>query len=115
MICGSTSMTTGMCSIIVHIQPVLIGILPSKECESSAGSITIFGQDLRRNLSSCRSSMGFCPQFNCIFEHLTVNDHFWFFSKLKGAGGDWEADADVLCSSVGMQHLRRKASETSQN
>ncbi|KAK6060773.1 hypothetical protein COOONC_01562 [Cooperia oncophora] len=31
MICGSTSMTTGMCSIIVHIQPVLISILPSNE------------------------------------------------------------------------------------
>ncbi|KAK6060805.1 hypothetical protein COOONC_01533 [Cooperia oncophora] len=77
----------------------------------STRSITIFGQNLRTNLSSCRSSMGFCPQFNCIFEHLTVNDHFWFFSKLKGGGG-WKVDADELCSSLGMQSLRQKASDT---
>ncbi|KAK6061486.1 hypothetical protein COOONC_00847 [Cooperia oncophora] len=94
MICGTTNMTTGKYFTMVRVIDL--------------GSITIFGQNLQTNLSSCRSSMGFCPQFNCIFEHLTVNDHFWFFSKLKGGGG-WKVDADELCSSVGMQSLRKKA------
>jgi ABC-type multidrug transport system ATPase subunit len=24
-----------------------------------------------------------CPQFNVLFEHLTVQEHLWFFASLK--------------------------------
>ncbi|KAK6029464.1 ABC transporter, ATP-binding protein, partial [Ostertagia ostertagi] len=82
MICGSTTITSG--------------------------SITILGQNLQENLSVCRSNMGFCPQHNCLFDHLTVVEHFWFFYTLKEGGGDWEQDSNKLCLSLGMENFKTK-------
>ncbi|KAK6038341.1 ABC transporter, ATP-binding protein [Cooperia oncophora] len=74
-------------------------------------SITIFGKDVERNF---HSNMGFCPQWNSIFECFTVDDHLWFFFKLKGGEANWKENANELCSSLGMQHLQEKnASELS--
>ncbi|EPB79814.1 ABC transporter, ATP-binding protein [Ancylostoma ceylanicum] len=69
------------------------------------GSITICGLNIYENLHECRRKMGFCPQTNCIFLHLTVDDHLWFFYKLKEEEGDWRKDASDLCENLGMQHL----------
>ncbi|KAK6050051.1 hypothetical protein COOONC_05666 [Cooperia oncophora] len=52
--------------------------------------------------------MGFCPQWNSIFECFTVDDHLWFFFKLKGGDGNWKENANELCSSLDMQQLRKK-------
>ncbi len=28
-------------------------------------------------------SIGICPQFDVLFDHLTVSEHLWFYCKLK--------------------------------
>lgn len=48
------------------------------------GSVVIDNYDLRTNISSVRQSLGYCPQHNIIFDHLTVYEHLYFFSNLKG-------------------------------
>lgn len=35
-------------------------------------------------MSTVRNSLGLCPQHNIIFDDLTVAEHLYFFSKLKG-------------------------------
>ena len=29
-------------------------------------------------------ALGICPQHNVLFDHLTVEEHLWFFTTLKG-------------------------------
>lgn len=47
------------------------------------GSVVIDNYDLRTNINKVRQSLGFCPQHNIIFDHLTVYEHLYFFSHLK--------------------------------
>jgi ATP-binding cassette subfamily A (ABC1) protein 3 len=54
----------------------------------SAGTALINGKDIRKDINSIRSSVGFCPQHNILFEDLTVREHITFYSLLKGLHKD---------------------------
>lgn len=36
------------------------------------GTATIYGKDIRKDMKHIRQDLGVCPQFNVLFEHLTV-------------------------------------------
>lgn len=40
-------------------------------------------------------SMGFCPQYNVLFDMLTVREHIMFYGQLKGLSRD-EAHAEMI-------------------
>lgn len=50
----------------------------------TSGTARINGYDIRTDMDSVRGSLGLCPQHNIIFDDLTVAEHLYFFSKLKG-------------------------------
>lgn len=50
----------------------------------TSGTAIINGRDIRKDINDIRSSIGFCPQHNILFEDLTVREHITFFSLLKG-------------------------------
>lgn len=50
----------------------------------TAGTAKISGYDIRVHMAGVRKSLGLCPQHNIIFDELTVSEHIYFFSKLKG-------------------------------
>ncbi|KAG4068832.1 hypothetical protein HA402_004980 [Bradysia odoriphaga] len=52
--------------------------------EPTSGTALIDGYDIRSNMDMARSSMGFCPQHNILFDELTVREHILFYSRLKG-------------------------------
>lgn len=52
----------------------------------TSGTARINGCDIRTNMNGVRDSLGLCPQHNIIFDDLTVAEHLYFFSKLKGLG-----------------------------
>lgn len=54
----------------------------------SAGTAFINGKDIRQDINFIRSSVGFCPQHNILFEDLTVREHITFYSLLKGLHRD---------------------------
>lgn len=31
-----------------------------------------------------RQNLGMCPQHNVLFDKLSVEEHLWFYSRLKG-------------------------------
>ena len=35
-------------------------------------------------MDEIRNSLGICPQYNVLFDDLTVEEHLWFYAKLKG-------------------------------
>ena len=61
------------------IMSMLSGLFPP-----TGGSANICGHDLSTDLSGVRRSLGLCPQFDVLFDKLTVMEHLWFFSELKG-------------------------------
>lgn len=48
------------------------------------GTALITGYDIRYDMPHIRESLGLCPQHNILFDDLTVKEHIYFFSKLKG-------------------------------
>lgn len=58
---------------------MLTGMFPP-----SNGTALVNGYDIRTNMDNVRSSLGLCPQHNILFDDLTVKEHLYFYSKLKG-------------------------------
>lgn len=50
----------------------------------TSGSATIYGHDIRTEMERIRQNLGMCPQHNVLFDKLTVEEHLWFYSRLKG-------------------------------
>uniref|UniRef100_S4RFW8 ABC transporter domain-containing protein n=1 Tax=Petromyzon marinus TaxID=7757 RepID=S4RFW8_PETMA len=50
----------------------------------TSGSARIYGHDIRSEMDAIRKSLGMCPQHNVLFDQLTVEEHLWFYSRLKG-------------------------------
>lgn len=52
---------------------------------ATAGDATIGGYTLSEHLGEIRKLLGICPQYNVLFDKLTVTEHLYFFCKLKNA------------------------------
>uniref|UniRef100_H0XFP8 ATP binding cassette subfamily A member 7 n=1 Tax=Otolemur garnettii TaxID=30611 RepID=H0XFP8_OTOGA len=58
---------------------ILSGLFPP-----SGGSAFILGYDIRSSMAAIRPHLGVCPQYNVLFDMLTVSEHIWFYGRLKG-------------------------------
>ncbi|XP_051028674.1 phospholipid-transporting ATPase ABCA7 [Acomys russatus] len=58
---------------------ILSGLFPP-----SGGSASILGHDVQTNMAAIRPHLGICPQYNVLFDLLTVEEHVWFYGRLKG-------------------------------
>ncbi|XP_072454007.1 phospholipid-transporting ATPase ABCA3-like [Notamacropus eugenii] len=50
----------------------------------TSGEAYICGYEISKAMVQIRKSMGFCPQYDILFDHMTVADHLYFYSQLKG-------------------------------
>ena len=57
---------------------ILTGLFPP-----TSGTAEVNGFDIRSNFDKIRSSLGICPQFDVLFDELTVEEHLKFFCRLK--------------------------------
>jgi len=48
------------------------------------GEIFVNGMPLAENFEKVRSMIGYCPQFDAIFDYMTVYENLWFYSCIKG-------------------------------
>ena len=55
-----------------------------KEIKPDSGIIKINDSNIFDYTSSQKPSIGYCPQFDSIFEYLTVEENIFFFGRLKG-------------------------------
>ncbi|KAI8619185.1 P-loop containing nucleoside triphosphate hydrolase protein [Chytriomyces sp. MP71] len=70
----------------------LISIL-SGLFEASSGEARIAGFDLKTQTSQVYDNIGICPQFDIHWSNLTVEEHLYFYSRLKGIPGQLEEAA----------------------
>jgi ATP-binding cassette subfamily A (ABC1) protein 2 len=62
---------------------ILTGLIPA-----TGGNAFIYDKDIHTDINQIRQSIGWCPQCNCLFDKLTVEEHLWFFAKLKQINDD---------------------------
>ena len=56
----------------------------TNEIVASKGNISINGKNIKTHFNEVRSLIGYCPQFDAIFEYMTVYENLEFYAKIKG-------------------------------
>ncbi|RWS24384.1 ABC transporter sub-family A-like protein 5, partial [Leptotrombidium deliense] len=84
---------------------VLTGQIPP-----SSGSVVIYGHPVPERFMEARQLLGYCPQYNVLFDVLTVREHLKFYSELKGLLSEEkiEKDVDSLLHSTGLWQLQHE-------
>lgn len=57
--------------------------------EISEGNIIVSGHDISENLAEARRKIGYCPQFDVLWDELTAREHLLLFGQLKGYRGEY--------------------------
>ncbi|XP_077188183.1 phospholipid-transporting ATPase ABCA7 isoform X2 [Paroedura picta] len=81
---------------------ILTGLLPP-----SSGTAYILGRDICSEMDLIRKTLGMCPQHNVLFDILTVEEHIWFYGRLKGLSEKQvQEETDQIIRDVGLPHKR---------
>lgn len=81
---------------------MLTGLIPP-----TAGTASIYNYDIRTDMDVIRQSLGMCPQHNVLFDKFTVEEHLWFFAKLKGMKAeDIKSETDKMIGDLGLPDKR---------
>lgn len=82
---------------------ILTGLFPP-----TSGTALINGYDIRTDMDSIRKYLGMCPQHNVLFKELTVEEHIYFYARLKGCSPDeLKIEMDQMIKDVGLPHKRK--------
>ncbi|KAF5910024.1 ATP-binding cassette sub-family A member 1-like isoform X1 [Clarias magur] len=83
---------------------VLTGLFPP-----TAGTVYIKGRDIRTDMDVIRRTLGVCPQHNVLFPMLTVEEHVWFYGRLKGMSScEVREETASLLEDVGLLYKRHE-------
>ncbi|XP_031735235.1 retinal-specific phospholipid-transporting ATPase ABCA4-like isoform X3 [Anarrhichthys ocellatus] len=81
---------------------ILTGMFPP-----TLGTATIYGKDIRTDMDNIRLSLGMCPQYNILFQHMTVAEHILFYSLLKGRPiAEAQEEVENMLQDLGLPHKR---------
>ncbi|KAK3087439.1 hypothetical protein FSP39_005943 [Pinctada imbricata] len=81
---------------------ILTGLFPP-----TSGHAVIYDNDIRTEMDEIRQSLGMCPQHNVLFDKLTVEEHLWFYARLKGMKGyDIKQEMETMIEDVGLPKKR---------
>ncbi|XP_062412894.1 retinal-specific phospholipid-transporting ATPase ABCA4-like [Sardina pilchardus] len=81
---------------------ILTGLFPP-----TSGTAYINGRDIRTDMDAIRQSMGMCPQYNILFNHLTVEEHIFFYARMKGRSpGEAAQEVESMLEDLGLPHKR---------
>uniref|UniRef100_A0A3B3V8X0 P-type phospholipid transporter n=1 Tax=Poecilia latipinna TaxID=48699 RepID=A0A3B3V8X0_9TELE len=82
---------------------ILTGLFPP-----TSGTALIHGYDIRTDIDSIRKYLGMCPQHNVLFNELTVEEHIYFYARLKGLSrSEVDSEMDQMIKDVGLPHKRK--------
>ncbi|XP_028284635.1 ATP-binding cassette sub-family A member 1 isoform X2 [Parambassis ranga] len=83
---------------------ILTGLFPP-----TSGTALINGYDIRTDIDRIRKYLGMCPQHNVLFNELTVEEHIYFYARLKGLNrSEVKIEMDQMIKDVGLPHKRKE-------
>ena len=81
---------------------ILTGLLPP-----TSGTAHVNGFDVTTDIELVRRSLGICPQYNVLFDRLTVSEHLKFFSLLNGVPySKMKTDVETMIADLGIADKR---------
>ncbi|XP_076818416.1 ATP-binding cassette sub-family A member 2-like isoform X1 [Clavelina lepadiformis] len=87
---------------------ILTGLFPP-----TSGTAYVYDCDIRNDMLNIRKSLGMCPQHNALFDVLTVQEHLWFYARLKGVGSETILkEMDQFLIDVGLEEKRKSKVNT---
>ena len=60
----------------------------TQEIAPDNGEIYVFGKEISGKFNELKKIFGYCPQFDAIFEYLTVYENLEFYARIKGIKRD---------------------------
>ena len=85
----------------------------SNEILPSSGTIYIDNKEITSNFNKIRSLIGYCPQFDAIFDYLTVYENLEFYGLIKGAKKDKiDNIINTLIEEMNLSKFKNKVSGT---
>ena len=51
--------------------------------EPSSGDATVGGYSIKNRIDKVQQLIGYCPQFDLLWNDLKVKEHLYFYSRLK--------------------------------
>ncbi|CAL1591240.1 unnamed protein product [Knipowitschia caucasica] len=83
---------------------ILTGLFPP-----TSGTALINGYDIHSDMDTIRKYLGMCPQHNVLFSELTVEEHIYFYARLKGRSKDEvKEEMEQMIKDVGLLHKRKE-------
>ncbi|XP_042906076.1 phospholipid-transporting ATPase ABCA3 [Parasteatoda tepidariorum] len=74
----------------------------------TSGTAIVNGCDIREDMDSVHSNLGICPQHDILFNELTVEEHLYFFCKLKGYLSDLvNSEIERIISCLSLEPYRK--------
>jgi len=81
---------------------------------ATKGDVFICKKSISTYLAECQQHIGFCPQYNPLFEKLTVREHLQLYGKLKNKS--WDASSERRMNElINNNQLSSKADELAGN
>ncbi|XP_061181755.1 phospholipid-transporting ATPase ABCA1-like [Saccostrea echinata] len=81
--------------------------------EPTDGTAYIYGYNIQTEMDNIRKSLGMCPQHNVLFDGLTVEEHLWFFARLRGLENEKvKQEMEQMIKDVGLPHKRKELSSS---
>ena len=56
----------------------------TRDIAPTKGEIKIQGYDVQKEFTKARKLIGYCPQHDAIFPLMTVEEHLWYYARVKG-------------------------------
>jgi ATP-binding cassette, subfamily A (ABC1), member 3 len=85
----------------------------SGEIAPTVGDITLNGLSMSTQSHQCRKHIGFCPQFDALFELLTAREHLALYARLKGiAERDIETVVNDKITEMGLTEYQNRLAGT---
>ena len=83
----------------------------TQELSPTHGKIYINGKEIRNNFDKLSSVFGYCPQFDAIFEYMTVYENLEFYAKIKGIKDEYlEKVISAMISEMSLSEFTNKIS-----
>lgn len=79
----------------------------------ASGSATIYDRDVVYEFDDIRKDLGVCPQYNVLFDLLTVREHLEFYGRLKGIlkRNHLADDVDGMLTAMGLEHRQNELAQ----
>ena len=79
------------------------------EVEPTEGNIHIGSLDINKDFNKIRKLIGYCPQTNPIFDSLSVEEHIYYFARIKGVPTKLRSSlVDQAIEQLGLQQYHKK-------